>query len=319
VTDDGYRNKYYKTSYLAVRFYASKAELKVTSFQSSVPKEQQMTKFIVTAILLLCGIASVYGQDAVLARGTPALTQSAVERLESVYARLLDMKLDPAQRERFRQGLIKYWTENNRDGIKTSLDNLKYFDSPKEIAELKASSQAVVVESLRRDAAETGDPVSGVLVEAYDIAHPGMRAATRAHTFADLVGTWKRQDALGARLDPNNGSAVGVSYTDSGTLEITSQGSFNLVKVHNHCGGGCCRLDGSEESGTVTLVSGQLAFQTSKGSKLTDDACMGAKQRSDIKPSRSTVGWTIRPNINTGVTSLCLNTVGGKSECYEKQ
>jgi len=278
-----------------------------------------MTKFIATAILLLCGIASVYGQDAVLARGNTVLTQSAVERLESVYARLLDIKLDRAQLERFRQGIVKYWTENNRDGIKTSLDNLKYFDSPDEIAELKASSQGVIVESLRRDIADTGDSVSAVLVEAYDIAHPGMRGATRARTFEDLVGTWKRQDALGASIDPNNGSAVGVSFTDSGTLEITSPGSFNLVKVHNHCSGGCCRLDGSEESGTVALVSGQLVFQTSKGSKLTDDACMGAKQRSAIKPHRSTVGWTIRPNINSGVTSLCFNTEPRKAECYEKQ
>ena len=148
-----------------------------------------MTKFIATAILLLCGIAIVYGQDTVLARGNPALTQTAVERLESVYARLLDIKLDRTQRDRFRQGIVKYWMENNREGIKTSLDNLKYFDSPDEIAELKASSQAVIVESLRRDVADTGDQVSGVLVEAFDAAHPGMRGATRAHTFEDLVAS----------------------------------------------------------------------------------------------------------------------------------
>jgi hypothetical protein len=278
-----------------------------------------MTKFSVIVVLLLCGIGSVYGQATVLAKGNPALTQNTVERLESVYARLLDIRLDRTQRERFRQGIIKYWTENNRDGIKTSLDNLKYFDSPDEIAELKASSQAVIVEGFRRDAADTGDPVSGVLVEAFDNAHPGMRGATRAHTFSDLVGTWKRQDALGARIDPNNGSALGVSYTDSGTLEITPRGSFNLVKVHNHCSGGCCRLEGSEESGTVTLASGQLDFQTNKGSKLIDDACVGAKQRSAIKPHSESMGWSIRPNINNGVTSLCLNTEPGKAECYEKQ
>jgi len=278
-----------------------------------------MTKFIATAFLLLCGLGNVYGQDTVLARGNPALTQNVVDRLESVYARLLDIKLDRGQRERFRQGIVKYWTENNREGIKTSLDNLKYFDSPDEITELKASSQAVIVEGFRRDAAETADPVSVVLIEAFDGAHPGMRGVTRAHTFVDLVGIWKRQDALGARVDPNNGSAVGVSYTDSGTLEINSQGTFTLVKVHNHCSGGCCRLDGSEESGTVAIVSGQLIFQTNKGSKLIEDACVGAKQRTAIKPHRESMGWSIRPNINSGATSLCLNIEPGKAECYEKQ
>jgi len=277
-----------------------------------------MTRFISFAFLLLLGSSITSGQDRILARGNPTLTQAMADKLEVVYDRLLEIKLSAEQRGRFQTGLIKYWTGNDRDGIRTSLENLKYYDSQDELIELRTSSQSAIVEALRRDVADTGDPVSVVLVEAFDIAHPSMRSATRVRSFADLVGTWKRQDALGARLGPNGG-AVGVSYTDSGALEITAKGAFTVVKVHNHCSGSCCRMDGSEEKGTVSLVSGKMVFQTLNGSKLIEDACLGAKQRSSIRAHRETVGWSIRPNPNNNATTLCLNMGPDKAECYEKQ
>lgn len=277
-----------------------------------------MTRFISFAFLLLLGSSITSGQDRILARGNPTLTQAMADKLEVVYDRLLEIKLSAEQRGRFQTGLIKYWTGNDRDGIRTSLENLKYYDSQDELIELRTSSQSAIVEALRRDVADTGDPVSVVLVEAFDIAHPSMRSATRVRSFTDLVGTWKRQDALGARLGPNGG-AVGVSYTDSGALEITAKGAFTLVKVHNHCSGSCCRMDGSEEKGTVSLVSGKMVFQTLNGSKLIEDACLGAKQRSSIRAHRETVGWSIRPNPNNNATTLCLNMGPDKAECYEKQ
>ncbi|MFL6466610.1 MAG: hypothetical protein ACJ72Z_01490 [Pyrinomonadaceae bacterium] len=278
-----------------------------------------MTRPISLAIFLLLGISGTFGQSRTLAQGNPALTQSMADKLEFVYSRLLDIKLNVEQRGRFQNGLIKYWTEKNQDGIKTSLDNLKYYDSPEQLNELRTSSQGAIVEGLRRDAAETGDPVSGVLVEAFDIKHPGQSGETRVRTFADLVGIWKRQDALGAGVDPNSGRTVGVSYTDSGTLEITSNRAFTMVKVHNHCSGTCCRMDGSEEKGTVSLVTGKMVFQTLSGSKLTEDACLAAKQRSPVKAHSQTVTWSIRPNPDTNATTLCLNTGPDKAECYEKQ
>ena len=278
-----------------------------------------MKGFIAAVFMLTLATARMPGQSEVLAQGNPNLTQTIVSRLEKVYSRLLDIKLDRGEQERFRKGLIVYWTENNCDGIRTSLENLKYFDAPDQVAELRASSQVAIVEGLRRDAAGTGDPVSTVLVEAFDTAHPAMRAATRERTFADLVGIWKRQDALGSRVDPNSGAAVGVSYTDSRALDITSQGTFKFVRAHNHCNGGCCRLDGSEETGSVSLVAGQLVFQTTKGSALIDDGCIGKQQRTATKPHRDSMGWSIRQGLNNNVTTLCLNTGPGKAECYEKQ
>ena len=278
-----------------------------------------MIRFTCLAVLLLSGFGGAFGQGRTLAQGNPALTQSMADRLEIVYSRLLEIKLSAEQKARFQTGLIKYWTGNDQAGIKSSLENLKYYDSPDQLNELRTSSQATIVEGLRRDAAETGDPVSGVLVEAFDITHPGRGDETRVRTFADLVGTWKRQDALGARVDPNSGRAVGVSYTDSGALEITQKGAFTMVKVHNHCSGTCCRMDGSEEKGTVSLVAGKMVFQTVSGSKLTEDPCVGAKQRSAIKAHRESVSWSIRPNPNNNATTLCLNTGPDTAECYEKQ
>jgi len=157
-----------------------------------------------------------------------------------------------------------------------------------------------------------------VLVEAFDRAHPNMRDATRMMSFGDLVGIWRRSDALGARVDPT-GRVSGVSFTDSGTMEIKQDGSFALVKVHNHCSGGCCRLDGSEEFGSVSLVSGNLVFQTNRGSKLTEDGCLGAKQRTQTRPHRETFAWSVRNNPNSSAPTLCLTSASGESACYDKE
>src|SRR5436190_1945841 len=277
-----------------------------------------MAKVLTVGFFLLSCIGSAVGQNSVIARGNPNLTQPMIDKLESVYSRLLDIKLDSSQKVRFRQGVIEYWTSNNADGIRSSQDNLKYYDSPEQIQELKSSSQASFVEGLRRDVANTSDRVSAVLVEAFDRAHPNMRNATRMMSFGDLVGTWKRSDALGARVDPA-GHVSGVSFTDSGTIEIQQNGSFGFVKVHNHCSGGCCRLDGSEEFGSVSLVSGNLVFQTTRGSKLTEDGCLNAKQRTQTKPHRETFAWSVRTNPNSNAPTLCLTSATGESSCFDKQ
>ncbi|PYT01675.1 MAG: hypothetical protein DMF63_02180 [Acidobacteria bacterium] len=277
-----------------------------------------MTKVLAVSFFLLSCIGSVLGQNTVIARGNPNLTQPMIDKLESVYSRLLDIRLDSAQKVRFRKGVIEYWTSNNTEGIRTSEDNLKYYDSPEQINELKSSSQASIVEGLRRDIANTSDPVSVVLVEAFDRAHPNMSNATRMMAFADLVGTWKRSDALGARIDPS-GRASGVSFTDSGTIEIQQNGSFGFVKVHNNCSGGCCRLDGSEEFGSISIVAGNLVLQTNRGSKLTEDGCLHAKQRTQAKPHRESFAWSVRTNPNSNAPTLCLTSAAGESSCYDKQ
>ena len=128
-----------------------------------------------------------------------------------------------------------------------------------------------------------------------------------------------KQDALLADRNPYSGSPQGVSYTDSQSVQIDADGKFAVVKVHNHCNGGCCRLDGEEDFGTVNLGSGNLNFQTTKGSKLIDDGCLGKKQRTEVVPHRDSFSWSIRKNPNTGALSLCLTSADGKSECFDKQ
>jgi hypothetical protein len=277
-----------------------------------------MNKSIGAAVLLFLSIGTFLAQNSIVARGNPDLTQTAIDRLEYVYSHILDIKLDSAQQERFRHGVIAYWTSNDRDGIKSTQDNLKYYDSPEQLRELRETSQAAIVEGLRRDAAATGDVVSIVLVEAFDRAHPNMRATTRLQTFADLVGTWKYQDALGARVDPN-GRVSGVSFTDSATIEINSSGEFALVKVHNHCSSGHCRLDGSEEFGSAVLANGKLILQTRKGSQLVEDGALGVKQRTAMQPHRETMAWSIRSNLNNNSRTLCLTGSDGESRCFDKQ
>ncbi|HEY0461204.1 MAG TPA: hypothetical protein VGC97_18860 [Pyrinomonadaceae bacterium] len=272
-------------------------------------------------LLLFLSATIVFGQNprTVLAQGEPPLTQEMVTRLASVYETILDIKLDVGGRARFQKGVIEYWTTRNADGIAGSLTNLKYYGQPDELAALKNSSQNVIIESLRRDIEATGDEVSKVLVEAFDAAHADRRMATRAKTFNDLIGVWKRTDSLLAEK-PSYGGQMGVSYTDAGTLEIKPDGSYKLVKVHNYYGSGCSRMDGSTESGTVTAKGTNLIFQIKSGSTETKDGCVNRDARTTVKPHTETLAWSIRPNPdNDNIATLCINTGKDTAACYEKQ
>ena len=254
----------------------------------------------------------------VLAHGNPPLTVHMVNQLLALYEFLLEIRLSAEQRTRFQQGVVRNWTENDREGIEAILRNLKYTEqSTDDLRAFRESSQSAIVESMRRN---TDAVEERVLIEAFDNTHPDRRVSTRARGFNDLVGTWKKQDALGASVDPNNGAARGVSFTDSGTLEITSNGAYKLVKVHNHCEGGCCRLDGSEEYGTVSLEAKELQFNIARGSKLVKDDCNSRlNERVLIKPHLEHFPWSVRLNPNNNATTLCLNTGEDTAECYEKQ
>jgi hypothetical protein len=243
-----------------------------------------------------------------------------VVRLATVYETILDIRLTQLQRSTFQSGLVEYWTTRNSAGISGSLSNLKYYGQADELASLKASSQNVIIESLRRDIEATGDNVSKVLVEAFDSAHPTQRSATRAKTFQDLVGTWKRTDFLLAEKAPYGNSQIGVSYTDSGSLEVMSDGNYKLVHVHNNYTNGCSRIDGSTESGTVSTKGTNLFFVVKSGSTETKDGCLNRSQRGVIKPRTETLVWSIRPNPDkNNIPTLCINTGSDSAVCYEKQ
>jgi hypothetical protein len=275
---------------------------------------------LISVVLLSATLAFGQGPRTVLARGQPPLTQGMVDQLESVYDSILDIKLNLAQRERFQRGLINYWTTNNTDGISGSLTNLKYYGQPDELNSLRSRSQKVIVESLRRDIEATNDDVSKVLVEPFDAAHSELRGATRAKTFSDLVGVWKSTDFLLADKNAYGGGQIGAGYTDTAVLEIKSDGSYKLIKVHNHYASGCSRMDGSTESGTVSANGTNMIFQVKSGTTEITDGCLNRNSRSLIKPSTKTFPWSIRPNPDKeNIQTLCISTDKETAVCYEKQ
>jgi len=254
----------------------------------------------------------------ILAAGNPNLTQRMVDRIESVYEFLLEIRLSNAQREQFQQGVVSYWTRNDGEGMQSILSNLKYADlSTEDLRTFRDTNQATIVENMRRD---TDSPEEVVLVQAYDATHPDRRKTTSAKNFNDLVGTWSRSDALLASRDSYSGTVTGVSFTDSGTIEVSANGTFKSVKQHTHCASACCRLDGEEDFGSLTVEGSMLVFQIKGGSKLVQDDCSGSKSaRALIAPHRESYRWSIRPNPNTNATMLCWNTDADNAVCYEKQ
>jgi hypothetical protein len=269
------------------------------------------------AILPTLSYAKFQGEGSrILAQGNPPLTQSMVTRIQGVYEFLLEIRLSAAQREQFQQGVVRYWTSADREGMGSILDNLKYADlSAEELRAFRENNQATIVENMRRD---TDSPEEVVLIQAYDSAHPDRRSATRAKGFNDLIGTWSRKDALLANRDPYTGAVSGVSFTDSGTLEVAANGTFKLVKQHTHCGSGCCRLDGEQEFGTVSVEGSMLVFQIRSGSRLVRDDCIrNGSERVAVAPHRESYKWAVRGNPNG--TMLCWNTSPDKAVCYEKQ
>jgi hypothetical protein len=272
-------------------------------------------------LLLVIGALSICVAQgpAVLAPGDPPLTQGMAQKLADVYSNLLEIRLTSEQGQRFEQGLVSYWKKNDRESIESSLGNLKYAGQRDELAALRTSSQLVIVEAMRRD---PNDPVSAVLIEAYDAAHPDRKAATRARGAADLIGIWKREDGLMAEKYPGR-SPSGVSYTDSATLEISADGRFKHIKVHNHCSGsgGCCRMDGATEHGTISLEGTKLAFDVQSGSEMVRDGCApGLASQSAIKPRKESFVWSIRKDSSrNNALALCWNTGPDSAVCYWKQ
>jgi hypothetical protein len=197
------------------------------------------------------------------------------------------------------------------------LSNLRYARQREELASLRRTGQQMLLDSLRLD---TKDPVSVVLVEAYDASHP--RANRRPKDLSDLAGVWKRQDGLLADRY-RDGRTVGVSYTDSGALEISASGQFKYVRVHNHCSGGsrCCTQNASTEEGVISLDGAQLVFDVRSGSEMVEDGCSPAlNHRGPVKPRIESFPWSLRPNPDRGSEpTLCWNTSPDAAVCFAKE
>src|SRR5918998_6454164 len=75
----------------------------------------------ITALVLMlllpaapASMAKTGGQgDTILAQGNPPLTQSIVDQVRSLYEYALDIRLSAEQRDRFRRGIVGYWTSND--------------------------------------------------------------------------------------------------------------------------------------------------------------------------------------------------------------
>ena len=251
------------------------------------------------------------------ATGQPSLSEEMADQYRTIYEFLLEIKLNPQQKIRLQNGLAQYWKQDNTEAIAQTITDLKYYGKADELESLRNSSQKIIVEAFRRD---INDTVSKIFIEAYDAAHPERVQLTKTRTFKDLTGTWKRTDGLLAEKT-YPGQPAGVSYTESETVEISADGKFKHIKVHNHYSGGCSQMDGKTEYGKIRVDGIKLIFEIQSGSEMVKDACAPSlNKQKKIKPHQEIFPWVIKPDPdNNNVLTLCWNTSNTTAVCFEKQ
>ncbi|MDQ6653884.1 MAG: hypothetical protein M3Y84_14230 [Acidobacteriota bacterium] len=259
----------------------------------------------------------------VVAPGNPPLTQVMLVRFFNFYEFILDLNFSAEQRDRLKKVIIEGWKKNDAQVVDRVVNDLKFTDqkSKDEVtAALGADYQTAIVSDMKR---YSGNPLLAQLAEDFDQAHPDKRETTRAKAFTDLVGKWKLGDAMLPGRNPYNREATGISYTDTRTLEITADGQFKRMHVHNHCesGGACCRMNGITEYGAVSIEGGQLVFQVKSGTELNRDGCnTRMNQQVAIKPHRESFNWSIRLNaLHNNAQTLCWTDASNESVCLVKQ
>src|SRR6476661_3574132 len=217
-----------------------------------------LIRFAASFLFALCFITT-YGQINTIATATsqPSLSKEMADQYRTIYEFLLEIKLSSQQKIRLQNGLAQYWKQDNTEAIAQTIADLKYYGKADELESLRNSSQNIIVEAFRRD---INDTVSKIFIEAYDAAHPERVQLTKTRTFKDLAGTWKRMDGLLAEKS-YNGQPTGVAYTESETIEISVDGEFKHMTVHNHYSGGCSQVDGITEYGKIRVDGIKLIFE----------------------------------------------------------
>lgn len=251
------------------------------------------------------------------ATGQLSLSEEMADQYTTIYEFLLEIKLNPQQKIRLQNGLAQYWKQDNTEAIAQTIADLKYYGKADELESLRHSSQKILVEAFRRD---INDTVSKIFIEAYDAAHPERVQLTKPRTFKDLIGIWKRTDGLLAEK-AYPGQPAGVSYTESETVEISADGKFKHMKVHNHYSGECSQMDGKTEYGKIRVDGIKLIFEIQSGSEIVKDACAPSlNKQKKIKPHQEIFPWVIKtdPN-NNNVLTLCWNTSNTTAVCFEKR
>ena len=266
--------------------------------------------WVVGILLLIASTARSQGSD-------QSPSSEIMNRYIAVYEYILEIKLNTTQRAGLQRGLTAYWKNRDQQAIQHVTDDVAYYDKKEEQASLRATSQLVIVEALRR---QTKDSVAIVLVAAFDATHPDRKQATQAKGFKDLVGIWRQSDGVLAEKTPG-GQQMGVSYTKSNTLQISADGRFKLVKINTTYSGSCRRLDVTTETGKVSADGALLVFDVQSGTDIVQDVCTpSVNQRKKLSPRKERFPWSIRPNANNNnALTLCWNTSSTTAVCYEKQ
>jgi hypothetical protein len=118
------------------------------------------------------GIARAHPQDAVLAQGSPPLTQSMVDKSIGFLEWTLEIQISPQHRSMLQRVVMRAWQTKSQDEMKSTLDIVDIHDklvrmSDADRNKLKGQLQVAILENLRK---ETNDELSRSLVAAYEAA-----------------------------------------------------------------------------------------------------------------------------------------------------
>jgi hypothetical protein len=186
------------------------------------------------------------------------------------------------------------------------LDNVSYAGKPRELRTVRDSNQAAFVEDMRRD---PRDPGNAILLAAYNAAHPDRGEVMLTRGLGQLVGEWKRQDALMPERDKLTGRLRGITATDTLLLRIFRDGRFHHLWAHSHCISGytCCNEYSTMADGTLSTEGTKLVLEAASGNEMFKAPCNPqANLFGKIKQTRMVLDWSLRRDARTGGLTLCI-------------
>jgi len=283
-------------------------------------------RLILSVLLLALSSAALPPQaDPVLVAGDPQLTQSMVDHRLAVWNTFFEVSITREQHDILQRAMIDAWKRHDKDWIEGTQSDIKLYGHESDIVANRLANISAYVEGLRK---MTNDPGAVELVKIYDAAHPERRDFMRAHGMGELVGVWKRQDAMVPSRDASTGRYIGISFTDTLILHIFADGRFKHFWSHSHCqqSNTCCRQYATDTNGTVSTSGATLTLKADSGTQLFKDACNAATNTSGPMTLQNvSLQWSIRNNA--GKSQLCLSTQPfdpwrqgpDKAVCYDRQ
>jgi hypothetical protein len=243
----------------------------------------------------------------VLAPGDPPLTQKMVDERLAVWEEFLELKFTPAERKTLRDDLVAAWKAGDKDVVKNTLSDDNLYGQHDKIADIRRVGQSTYVDKLDKPPILAG---ALDLKKFYYRAHPDRKNVLESRGLGDLVGTWKRGDALTPDRNPVTNGLSGVSMTDSLTLNIYPDGHFRHQWSHTHCDNGnlCCDTFATDVSGSIAGDKKKLVLNGTAGNELVREPCMPKMNHfGPIKPHEETFQWSISRNSDNQ-TVLCLSS-----------